>query len=64
MGNHPLCIFSGSAHSQLANEIAGVLGITLGKSTSQYFQDTEIYITIKEVVRIQVIFLFNCIITR
>jgi ribose-phosphate pyrophosphokinase len=56
MGNHPLRIFSGSAHPQLANEIARILGITLGKSTSRYFPDTEINITINEVVRNQDIF--------
>jgi ribose-phosphate pyrophosphokinase len=56
MENHPLRIFSGSAHPQLANEIVRILGINLGKSTSLFFPDTEIDITINEVVRNQDIF--------
>jgi ribose-phosphate pyrophosphokinase len=56
MENHPLRIFSGSAHPQLASEIVRILGTNLGKSTSQFFPDTEIDITIDEVVRNQEIF--------
>ena len=59
MENHPLRIFSGSAHPQLADEIVRILGIDLGKSTSHYFPDTEIDITINEVVRNQDMFLIQ-----
>ncbi len=57
MASHPLRIFSGSAHPSLASEIAEHLGVPLGKSTSRQFPDSEIYVTIDEVVRGQDIFL-------
>jgi ribose-phosphate pyrophosphokinase len=56
MSNHPLRIFSGSAHPSLAQEVAKILDVPLGKSTTRKFDDTEIYITIDEVVRNQDIF--------
>ncbi len=56
MSNHPLRIFSGSAHPSLAEEVANILDVPLGKSTTRKFDDTEIYITIDEVVRNQDIF--------
>jgi ribose-phosphate pyrophosphokinase len=57
MSNHPLRIFSGSAHPVLAQEIADILNVPLGKSTTRRFDDSEIYVTIDEVVRDQDIFL-------
>lgn len=57
MSLHPLRIFSGSAHPRLAEEIAGILNVPLGKSTSLHLNDSEIYVTIDEVVRDQDIFL-------
>jgi ribose-phosphate pyrophosphokinase len=57
MSNHPLRIFSGSAHPLLAQEIADILGVPMGKSTTHQFQDSEIYVTIDEVVRDQDIFI-------
>lgn len=57
MSNHPLRIFSGSAHPILAQEIANILNVPLGKSTTRRFDDSEIYVTIDEVVRDQDIFL-------
>ncbi len=51
MSIHPMRIFSGSAHPALAQEIADVLGIPLGKSTTEKFADSEIHVTIDEVVR-------------
>lgn len=57
MSTHPLRIFSGSAHPALAQEIAGLLGVTLGKATTRHLPDSEIYVTIDEVVRDQDIFL-------
>ena len=56
MTDHPLRIFSGSAHPALAQEIADLLGTSLGKSTTLRMPDSEIYITIDEVVRDQDIF--------
>jgi ribose-phosphate pyrophosphokinase len=56
MSNHPLRIFTGSAHPSLAQEVAEILGIPLGKTTTKIFDDSEIYITIDEVVRDQDIF--------
>ncbi|MCU0485353.1 MAG: ribose-phosphate pyrophosphokinase [Anaerolineales bacterium] len=57
MSNHPLRIFTGSAHPSLAQEIAQILGVALGKSTTTHLRDSEIYVTIDEVVRDQDIFL-------
>jgi ribose-phosphate pyrophosphokinase len=56
---HPLRIFSGSAHPQLAQEIATILGVELGKSTTQRLPDSEIHVIIDEVVRDQDIFLIQ-----
>lgn len=51
MAIHPMKIFSGSAHPALAQEIATELGMPLGKVTTEKFPDTEIHVTIDEVVR-------------
>ncbi len=59
MTNHPLRIFSGSAHPQLAAEVAGLLGIPVGKSTTRRLPDSEIHVAINEVVRDQDIFLIQ-----
>jgi ribose-phosphate pyrophosphokinase len=56
MSIHPLRIFSGSAHPALAKEICEILHVELGKSTTQPMKDSEIYVTIDEVVRDQDIF--------
>jgi ribose-phosphate pyrophosphokinase len=56
MSNHPLKIFTGSAHPVLAREICEILNADLGLSTTQHLNDTEIYVTIDEVVRDQDIF--------
>jgi ribose-phosphate pyrophosphokinase len=56
MSNHPLRIFTGSAHPQLATQIAEILSVPVGKSTSMRFPDSELYVTIDEVVRDQDIF--------
>jgi ribose-phosphate pyrophosphokinase len=54
--DHPLRIFSGSAHPELAREIASLLGSELGKSTAEKFPDSETHVEINEVVRGQDIF--------
>jgi ribose-phosphate pyrophosphokinase len=59
MIEHPLRIFSGSAHPELASEIARILNVELGKSTSEIFPDSESYVTIDEVVRGQDIFIIQ-----
>jgi ribose-phosphate pyrophosphokinase len=53
---HPLRIFSGSAHPELAQEMANILGVALVKSISRRLPDSEIHIMIDEVVRDQDIF--------
>lgn len=59
MSSHPLRIFSGSAHPALAQEVADILGVPLGKSTTNKLPDTEIHVMIDEVVRDQDIFLIQ-----
>jgi ribose-phosphate pyrophosphokinase len=59
MSIHPLRIFTGSAHPHLAEDVAGILGVPLGKSTTLHLNDSEIYVTIDEVVRDQDIFLIH-----
>ena len=53
MTDHPLRIFTGSAHKKLAKEIADILKVPLGKSTTVNLPDSEVYVTIDEVVRNQ-----------
>lgn len=53
---HPLRIFSGSAHKELALEIAQTLGVELGQSTTRRLPDSETHVMIDEVVRDQDIF--------
>ncbi len=57
MSYHPLRIFTGSAHPDLAQEIADILSVPLGRSTTRRLPDTEIHVMIDEVVRDQDIFL-------
>jgi ribose-phosphate pyrophosphokinase len=57
MAEHPLRIFSGKAHPDLAHEIANILSVPMGKSTTTRFPDTECHVTIDEVVREQDIFI-------
>ena len=59
MSIHPLRIFSGSAHNKLAQEVASILGTTVGKSTTRRLPDSEIHVMIDEVVRDQDIFLIQ-----
>src|SRR5512139_2063936 len=57
MSTHPLRIFTGSAHPALAQAVADRLSAPLGRATVRRLPDTEIHITIDEVVRDQDIFL-------
>ncbi len=56
---HPLRVFCGSAHPALAAEIADILGVALGKTTTSRLPDSETFVTIDEVVRDQDIFLIQ-----
>jgi ribose-phosphate pyrophosphokinase len=53
---HPLRIFTGSAHPQLAQEIASLLQVDLGRAITRHLPDSEIHVMIDEVVRDQDIF--------
>lgn len=44
-------IFTGNSNPELANEIAGILGIPVGDATVSTFSDGEISVNIKETVR-------------
>jgi ribose-phosphate pyrophosphokinase len=57
MSEHPLRIFSGSAHPDLANEICDLLEVPLGQATTRKLPDSEIHVMIDEVVRDQDIYL-------
>lgn len=59
MSTHPLRIFSGSSHPSLALEVAKILNVPLGKSTTKVFADSETHVSIEEVVRDQDIFLIQ-----
>jgi ribose-phosphate pyrophosphokinase len=59
MSTHPLRIFTGSSHPSLAQEVVNILGVSLGKSTTRSFDDSETSVTIDEVVRDQDIFLMQ-----
>ena len=59
MSSHPLRIFSGSSHPELAQEVANILGTTVGKSVTRRLPDSEIHVMIEEVVRDQDIFLIQ-----
>lgn len=51
MAAHPLTVFTGSAHPELAAEVAKLLNIPVGKSTTTFLPDGEIHVHIDEVVR-------------
>ena len=59
MSNHPIHVFTGSAHPKLAQEIAIILNIPLGKSTTLHLPDSETHVMINEVVRDHDIFLIQ-----
>jgi len=54
-----LRIFTGSAHPELAVEIAKILDVHLGQSQTTNFPDSEIHVKVMEVVRGQDIFLIQ-----
>lgn len=54
---HPLRIFTGSAHPDLAREMAQILQVDLGRATTRHLPDSEIHVMLDEVVRDQDIFI-------
>lgn len=56
---HPLRIFTGSAHPELAREIAEILQVELGRATTRHLPDSEIHVMVDEVVRDQDIFIIQ-----
>src|SRR6195256_197489 len=46
-----LKVFSGSAHPELAREIAGVLGVSVGQACLRRFPDSEVSFQIDENIR-------------
>ncbi len=54
---HPLRIFTGSAHPDLAREIVEILHADLGRATTRHLPDSEIHVMVDEVVRDQDIFI-------
>ena len=54
---HPLRIFTGSAHPDLAQEIASILNVPLGGATTRRLPDSEIHVLLDDVVRDQDIFI-------
>ncbi len=56
---HPLRIFTGSAHPDLARETADILGVDMGRATTRHLPDSEIHVMVDEVVRDQDIFIIQ-----
>ena len=46
-----ICVYSGSAHPELSQQIANYLGISLGKVHLTHFPDGEIFVQFEENVR-------------
>ncbi len=57
--NHPLQLFAGESHRELAVEIAGLLNAPLGQSSTTFLPDGEIHVRIDEVVREKDVFLLQ-----
>src|SRR5437868_14731290 len=51
VGFGELKVFSGSAHPDLAREIAGFLGVSMGQARLKRFPDTEVSFQIDENIR-------------
>lgn len=54
---HPLRVFTGSAHPDLAREMVQILHVDLGRATTRHLPDSEIHVMLDEVVRDQDIFI-------
>ncbi len=59
MSIHPLRVFSGSANRPLAEAVVQILDSKLGKCTTTFLKDSEIHVSIDEVVRDQDVFIIQ-----
>ncbi len=59
MSIHPLRVFSGSANRPLAEAVGQILGTELGTCTTTHLKDSEIHVSIDEVVRDQDVFIIQ-----
>jgi ribose-phosphate pyrophosphokinase len=57
--HHPLRVFSGSANRPLAQAVTRLLGTPLGDCTTTHLSDSEIHVTINDVVRDQDVFIIQ-----
>jgi ribose-phosphate pyrophosphokinase len=54
-----LCIFSGSAHRELAEEICRLRGVRLGLSITQHFSNDNLYVQLQQTVRERDVFIIQ-----
>jgi ribose-phosphate pyrophosphokinase len=54
-----LCIFSGSAHHELAEEICRLRGVRLGLSITQHFSNDNLYVQLQQTVRERDVFIIQ-----
>jgi ribose-phosphate pyrophosphokinase len=54
-----LCIFSGSAHRELAEEICRLRGVRLGLSITQHFRNDCLYVQLQQTVRERDVFIIQ-----
>lgn len=57
--HHPLRVFAGSANRPLAEAVTQILGTPLGGCTTTHLNDSEIHVTIDDVVRDQDVFIIQ-----
>ena len=57
--HHPLRVFSGSANRPLVEAVVQILGVPLGACTTTRLSDTEVHVTIDDVVRDQDVFIIQ-----
>jgi ribose-phosphate pyrophosphokinase len=51
------CIFSGSAHPELAEEICALRGLKLSPSVTRHFYNDNLYVQLQETVRERDVFI-------
>ena len=54
-----VCVFSGSAHPELAQEICNLLGIPLSPSRTSRYQNDNLYVQLEETVRERDVFIIQ-----
>jgi hypothetical protein len=57
--HHPLRVFSGSANRPLVEAVGQILGAPLGACITTRLSDSEIHVTIEDVVRDQDVFIIQ-----